>query len=56
MCSGMRKTVCLIPLFLTGCVFLNFGEAYVVDDSGGLGPKFDGIGGLSGGGVRSHFQ
>ena len=26
---------------------------YIVDDSKGLGPTFDGIGGLSGGGVSS---
>lgn len=29
---------------------------YNVDDSGGTGPKFDGIGGLSGGGVSEHFK
>ena len=27
------------------------GASYVVDDSGRLGPRFDGIGGISGGGV-----
>ena len=52
-CLGTRRTVCLTSLVF---ICLHFGKAYVVDDSSGLGPKFDGIGGLSGGGVRSHIQ
>ena len=28
---------------------------YTIDDSSGTGPKFDGIGGLSGGGVRDEL-
>ena len=51
MSSLARGSVGLICLLFIGCFFLRFGEAYVVDDSSGLGPKFDGIGGLSGGGV-----
>nr|XP_054766708.1 galactocerebrosidase-like isoform X2 [Lytechinus pictus] len=31
------------------------GASYLVDDSGGLGPRFDGIGGLSGGGATSRL-
>ena len=38
--------VLLLPLVL------GHARVYVVDDSEGLGRRFDGIGGLSGGGVR----
>ena len=30
------------------------GASYTLDDSGGLGRRFDGIGGLSGGGVSTN--
>ena len=35
---------------------LGHARVYVVDDSEGLGRRFDGIGGLSGGGVRIHVS
>ena len=38
-------------LLLTPCVLQSVRAQYVVDDSPGLGRRFDGIGGLSGGGV-----
>lgn len=37
---------------------LSFGytDVYRVDDSKGLGRRFDGIGGISGGGVNTYFK
>lgn len=40
-----------VPLLL--CALLAPSGAYVLDDSDGLGREFDGIGAVSGGGVRS---
>lgn len=40
-----------VPLLL--CALLAPSGAYVLDDSEGLGREFDGIGAVSGGGVRS---
>lgn len=37
---------------LLQCALLAFGSTYVLDDSDGLGREFDGIGAVSGGGVR----
>ena len=34
-------------------VFVASSQYYRIDDKEGAGPRFDGIGGLSGGGVRS---
>ena len=49
-------------LLLSGCGVICFGQ-YTFDDSHGVGRTFDGIGGLSGGGVSvssffsfSHFK
>lgn len=40
-------------VFLSICIFISvcFGEDYDIDDKTGFGRSFDGIGGLSGGGV-----
>ncbi|KAK2104571.1 hypothetical protein P7K49_018427 [Saguinus oedipus] len=43
-----------VPLLL--CALLAPGGAYVLDDSDGLGREFDGIGGVSGGGVSGWPQ
>ena len=40
-----------IPFFVASVAVLASGQ-YVLDNSVGLGRKFDGIGGLSGGGVK----
>lgn len=40
-----------LSLFLASCIHLCVAEMYVLDDRFGLGRRFDGIGGLSGGGV-----
>lgn len=40
-----------LSLFLASCIRLCVAEMYVLDDRFGLGRRFDGIGGLSGGGV-----
>ena len=40
-----------IILLIFQCVNLSSSSTYKVDDSKGLGRRFDGIGGLSGGGV-----
>ena len=42
----------LAVLVLLACVLgLSHPQTYIVDDTAGLGRRFDGIGGLSGGGV-----
>ena len=46
--GGIQKFV-LAVIF-----FVSVHSAYIVDDSNGLGRAFDGIGGLSGGGVSYH--
>ncbi|XP_030634585.1 galactocerebrosidase [Chanos chanos] len=43
--------VAIIHLYICPC----FGENYILDDKVGLGRKFDGIGGLSGGGATSRL-
>lgn len=40
-----------VGLFLLSCIRLCVTEMYLLDDKIGLGGRFDGIGGLSGGGV-----
>lgn len=40
-----------LGLFLLSCIRLCVTQMYVLDDRFGLGRRFDGIGGLSGGGV-----
>ncbi|XP_076873927.1 galactocerebrosidase [Brachyhypopomus gauderio] len=42
-------------LFLLPCIGLSAADFYMVDDRPGLGRRFDGIGGLSGGGATSRL-
>eukprot|EP00057_Strongylocentrotus_purpuratus_P033022 XP_789829.3 PREDICTED: galactocerebrosidase [Strongylocentrotus purpuratus] len=44
-----------VSLWCLAAVCSASGSSYLVDDSGGLGPRFDGIGGLSGGGATSRL-
>ncbi len=46
------KTVIVTIVVLVAC-FANGDDTYTLDDSPGLGRMFDGIGGLSGGGVSN---
>ena len=46
----------IAPFLLFFLPIAEGGDIYTVDDSPGLGRVFDGIGGLSGGGVRSDSQ
>ncbi len=48
----MVSSVALAVLILGGLVDGDY--AYTLDDSPGLGRKFDGVGGLSGGGVSRY--
>lgn len=51
-----RKTITFLYLLISFFVFLCSGDkTYMLDDSAGFGRTFDGIGGLSGGGVRATF-
>ena len=45
--------ILLAVLLLVACVSGSAAQAYTIDDSPGLGRTFDGIGGLSGGGVST---
>lgn len=51
----MIFTVLLFICNLSLCVDRAASDAYTVDDSSGLGRRFDGIGGLSGGGATSRL-
>ncbi len=42
---------CCVFLSISLCISICLGEDYDLDDKTGLGRSFDGIGGLSGGGV-----
>lgn len=42
---------CFVFFSIFLCISVCFGEDYDLDDKTGLGRSFDGIGGLSGGGV-----
>ncbi|MCJ8743896.1 hypothetical protein PDJAM_G00099610 [Pangasius djambal] len=46
---------CRVGLFLLSCIHLCVTEMYILDDRIGLGRRFDGIGGLSGGGATSRL-
>ncbi|XP_026211449.1 galactosylceramidase b isoform X2 [Anabas testudineus] len=50
-----RSRVCVSVLFLALSVHFSSSQTYVLDDKGGLGRLFDGIGGLSGGGATSRL-
>uniref|UniRef100_A0A7N6FLC7 Galactocerebrosidase n=1 Tax=Anabas testudineus TaxID=64144 RepID=A0A7N6FLC7_ANATE len=52
---GSRSRVCVSVLFLALSVHFSSSQTYVLDDKGGLGRLFDGIGGLSGGGATSRL-
>ena len=49
--AGYATTTFCLSVFLFTCTC----NGYVIDDTGGLGRRFDGIGGLSGGGVSTRF-
>ena len=49
--APLQWSAFLVLLLLISCVLKSVRAQYVVDDSAGLGRRFDGIGGLSGGGV-----
>lgn len=51
----MIFAVLLFICNLSLCVDKAASDTYTVDDSSGLGRRFDGIGGLSGGGVGAHL-
>uniref|UniRef100_A0A7N6A8D6 Galactocerebrosidase n=1 Tax=Anabas testudineus TaxID=64144 RepID=A0A7N6A8D6_ANATE len=51
-----RSRVCVSVLFLALSVHFSSSQTYVLDDKGGLGRLFDGIGGLSGGGVTEFLS
>ena len=46
----------LLFTFLSGLCQRVGAQTYVLDDSAGLGRRFDGIGGLSGGGVSYNME
>lgn len=51
-----RKTNICAFVFISLCFRVcSADNKYFIDDSGGFGRTFDGIGGLSGGGVRAAF-
>lgn len=51
-----RKTIIFVFLFISLRVLVcSADQNYFIDDSGGFGRTFDGIGGLSGGGVSGTF-
>lgn len=45
------KKQCFVFLSIFICISVCLGEDYDIDDKTGFGRSFDGIGGLSGGGV-----
>lgn len=51
-----RETNICAFLFISFCILVcSADNNYFIDDTGGFGRTFDGIGGLSGGGVRATF-
>uniref|UniRef100_A0A4W4G808 Galactocerebrosidase n=1 Tax=Electrophorus electricus TaxID=8005 RepID=A0A4W4G808_ELEEL len=56
-CNGEESAMIAhsLGLFLLPCICLCAAEYYLVDDRIGLGRRFDGIGGLSGGGATSRL-
>jgi len=52
--SNMQANMCWRVLNLLA-LLAAVGADYIIDDSGGLGRMFDGIGGLSGGGVANTY-
>lgn len=51
----MRLTACLKLLLVTLSCGVIAEDVYVLDDTGTLGRVFDGIGGISGGGVSRYY-
>ncbi|KAG7226212.1 hypothetical protein INR49_002906 [Caranx melampygus] len=55
-CERMERTVLVVTAVLvTSYLGLCSSQTYVLDDTGGLGRVFDGVGGLSGGGATSRL-